>query len=654
MKEKINNYFKEKITRFSWPRVLFVLGIVLVISACLIGGLAVYGYTYQDKVFPNTKLGQFSVGGMNSAELGQFLEKMSDKMVDEGWHFVYDKNGKKETLVIYPISGAEGNTSELIRFDFKKEVERLIDFNKTSSLTGNGFKAVLAWLGNSKMGIENLQIDNYALKNILAERLSEGEIQEQNANLKVLNLEPLNYIITTANSGNNFDYEKLLAEVDFNSRMLLSNDILAEKKYSEATVQEEDVASIVDKLPKILGVGGLQLVYHDPETKREYDWQISVAQLAEWLEVKKIYPNGFYFGLNQELVTKYLQDSVASQINVPAKDAKFKTDESGKVIEFQGSRPGIELSIFTNGEDVDTYGLMEKAFLERTEHESGFTKVVTLVVSRVEPKIKTGAVNDLGITEVLGVGISDYSNSPTNRIKNIKNAVNKLNGVLIKPGEEFSTLKYTAPFTLEGGYYPELVIKGDAIKPEIGGGLCQIGTTLFRMAMNSAMFITDRRNHSLVISHYNDPVNNLPGTDATVYDPAPDFKFLNDTGNYVLIQTAMDTKTEELIFTLWGASDGRIGSYTHPTVLRWLPVGEAKNIETTKIAPGKKECQNSFQGADTTFTYTRILASGQKEEKVFESHYRPLPKICLIGVAEVVPVVDSASSTISLDNTAIQ
>ncbi|KKQ27616.1 MAG: VanW family protein [Candidatus Magasanikbacteria bacterium GW2011_GWC2_37_14] len=654
MKEKINNYFKEKITRFSWPRVLFVFGIILVISACLIGGLSVYGYTYQNKVLPNTKLGQFSVGGMNRAELGQFLEKISDKMVGEGWHFVYDKNEKKEILVIYPISGAEGDALELISFDFKKEVERLIDFNKTNSLAGNGFKAVLAWLGNSKTGIENLQIDNYALRKILTERLSEGELPPQNANIKILSVEPLNYVITTANSGNSFGYDKLLAEVDYNSRMLLSNDILAEKKYFEPTVQEKDVASIVDKLPKILGAGGLQLVYHDPENKREYEWQITVTQLVDWLEIKKNYPSGFYFGLNQDLVVKYLEDIVAAQINVPARDAKFKTDADGKVIEFQGSRPGIELSIFTNGAEVDTFGLLEKAFLERTEHESGFTKVITLVVKRVEPKIKTGDVNGLGISEVLGVGISDYSNSPTNRIKNIKNAVNKLNGVLIKPGEEFSTLKYTAPFTLEGGYYPELVIKGDEIKPEIGGGLCQIGTTLFRMAMNSAMLVTNRRNHSLVISHYNDPVNNLPGTDATVYDPAPDFKFLNDTDNYILIQTAMDTKTQELIFTLWGASDGRSGSYTHPVVLKWLPVGETKNIETTKLAPGKIECQNAFKGADASFTYTRVLANGQKEETLFESHYRPLPKICLVGVAEVVPVVDSTSSTIAVDITAVE
>ena len=67
--------------------------------------------------------------------------------------------------------------------------------------------------------------------------------------------------------------------------------------------------------------------------------------------------------------------------------------------------------------------------------------------------------------------------------------------------------------------------------------MCQIGTTLFRMSMNSGMPIVQRVNHSLVVSYYADPVNGNPGTDATVYVPYVDFKFNNDTGNYLLLQT---------------------------------------------------------------------------------------------------------------------
>ena len=109
--------------------------------------------------------------------------------------------------------------------------------------------------------------------------------------------------------------------------------------------------------------------------------------------------------------------------------------------------------------------------------------------------------------------------------------------------------------------------------------------------MNSGMKITNRRNHSLVVFHYNDPVNGNPGTDATVYDPAPDFKFLNDSNNYVLIQTYMDKVKKDLIFTLWGAKDGRQASYSHPIVSKWYSSGEPKDIETDKLEPGKKNAK---------------------------------------------------------------
>jgi vancomycin resistance protein YoaR len=176
------------------------------------------------------------------------------------------------------------------------------------------------------------------------------------------------------------------------------------------------------------------------------------------------------------------------------------------------------------------------------------------------------------------------------------------------------------------------VIKGDKIVKEVGGGMCQIGTTLFRMAMNSGMDITERRNHSLVVSYYADPVNGNPGTDATVYDQVLDLKFINDTGNYLLLETEMDTLKEELRFTLWGKSDGRSGSYTHPEVLKWIPTGPARIVETTTLAPGKKVCQGAFPGAVAKFTYTRITPTGETIERVFDSYYRALPSICTVGV----------------------
>jgi len=238
---------------------------------------------------------------------------------------------------------------------------------------------------------------------------------------------------------------------------------------------------------------------------------------------------------------------------------------------------------------------------------------------------------------------------------NIQNGVKLLNGLLIAPGETFSLVAALSPFTLENGYLPELVIKGDKIEPEVGGGLCQIGTTTFRATMNSGLLVTERSNHSLVVSYYNDPSNGNPGTDATIYDPAPDFKFTNDTDDYILFQAENLKDIKQLRFTFWGTNDGRKGSYSPPIVTRWIPVGETQNIETLDLEPGVEECQSAHIGADATFVYTVEKIDGEKIETTFDSHYRPLPKICLIGVEELseetAPVDEESVATQVADTT---
>lgn len=640
MKEEVQKFFKETITRFSWSRVGFILLVFFLSAGLFVALLSVYGYTFRDRTLPGLTLGEFPVGRMDRSELKLFLEKVTDKLVDEGWHFVYEKNGKKETLILSPVLVVDGGSYELAHFDIDREVDRLLSLDKNASLPMVGWRALSGFLNNKKLSFENFNLDQFRLQQTLSDRLLEEEKFPENANVHISDLSPLVYEIMPPSSGVTINYEVILKELEYNWSFLNNQDLVVEKVFKEAEIDEAEVGTIVDKLSKIFEAGGLQLAYRDPETKREYDWQIGATQLAEWLEVKKDEDRSLYFGFNFEKAGKYLEQFVSPQINVAARDAKFKMGEDGRVVEFQGSRPGIALNIYGTAETVGTLELLENAFRERFVHDSGFTKVVTAAVDRVQPNIKTGDVNDLGINEVLGVGISSYAGSPTNRIKNIKLAVNKLNGVVIGPGQEFSAIKFLSPFTAEAGYLPEMVIKGDEIKPEIGGGLCQIGTTLFRMAMNSGMKISERRNHSLVVSYYNDLTNGNPGTDATIYEPAPDFKFLNDTNNSVLIQTEIDIVNQRLYFTLWGLNDGRKAYYSLPKVLRWLPAGEKKIIETTKLEPGVTSCQHAYTGADAVFTYTRELPGDKKEEVVFESHYRPLPEICLVGVAE-----NTASST---------
>src|SRR3989344_1925602 len=630
MADLFDKKFMKERAVFKWHRVFIFLGVVLLLFGFLLAVILIQAKDYNNKVAPGLHIGNVSVGGMTESQLKNFLHSMSDKLLSEGFHFTFNFSGQQKEFLLQPVIVTEDNAIEFMYIDIDSEVERIMNYKKDNGLLLRSIDFVKMRFSKPSIKLKNIIIDKDKLIYEISEKLAQYEVMPMDASVKINNLNPLDYEVTSSSVGNVYLYEETVAKLKFAWSVLEVPYVNINNKEVLPTVLENDVNNITNRLESVFDNGNISITYKNPETKVAYDWLIDIGKISDWLEVHNVSEKNLAFGLNKKLVVDYLETLVSPKINIDARDAKFQVDDDGKVVEFQGSRAGVEL-------DIDkTYEAINQATIDRSVHNEGIAKIVQVITKKSEPNVNTGEANNLGITEILGVGISDFSGSPQNRIKNIKNGVDKLNGILLKPNEEFSAIKYTKPYTIEGGYFPELVIKGDEIKPEIGGGLCQIGTTLFRMAMNSAMPIVERRNHSLVVNYYNDLQNGLPGTDATLYDPAPDFRFKNDTGNHILIQTYMDLEEQKLYFTLWGTSDGRSGYYESPVVEKWIPTGPTQYIETTSLPVGTEKCQHAFKGAEASFKYVRKLSSGEVEETVFESYYRPLPEICLVGVEEKI------------------
>jgi len=267
------------------------------------------------------------------------------------------------------------------------------------------------------------------------------------------------------------------------------------------------------------------------------------------------------------------------------------------------------------------------------------SETITVATKDAEPEIKLESLNTLGINELIGVGSSDFKGSPKNRIHNITVGMNSLKNVLIAPGETFSLMKTLGEIDGEAGYLQELVIKDNKTQAEYGGGLCQIGTTVFRAAMGAGFPIVERRNHSYQVGYYFE--NGVSGTDATIYDPKPDFRFLNDTGHWVLLDPHMDGAI--LNFKFWGTPDGRKASRTIPKTLATQPAPPKKEIFTTDLPPGKVKCtEKAHSGATMMFTYSVEYPDGTVKKEDFKSYYKPWAEVCLVGVAatSTAPVSD--------------
>lgn len=272
-------------------------------------------------------------------------------------------------------------------------------------------------------------------------------------------------------------------------------------------------------------------------------------------------------------------EKLASSINQPTVEPILKI-ENNRVTEFTPPQNGRELDRFNS-----TIQIIEA--LQQGE------KTVPLVVKTTLPKTPLAKLNDFGITELIGRGESKFSGSPKNRRHNIRVGTERMKGVLIKPGEEFSFNQYLGPVDAESGFLPELVIRADkGTVPEFGGGLCQVSSTVFRAAMHAGLKINERRNHSYAVQYYAPQ-----GTDATIYPGAADLRFTNDTGNYILIWPKFKTN-DYLIFDFYGTRDGR-------QVVLDQPIQWDKKTDGSMKASWSRTVTDRF-GVSKTDKYTSV------------------------------------------------
>ena len=610
-----------------WLKITLTVSLVLlVIAGVMFGGASWYVKSYQDKIFPGVYAGHYHLGKMSRDDLNNFIETTNNRLAKEGLNLEADVNGKKTAIKINTVSLGE-NSTELVSLDSYTLWQNAYATGRTGNWAVRLFAPWYFRFNNQDLTVL-VKTDWVNLLESLKDSLSKLADAPRDAGVKITDFTSASYSVVPESAGLIFKYEDIIKQIQDNLGELYLGNIAITAEQFDPIIKTAEVVKAAENLPSFLSYGDIGLNYIDPQTKIRRDWNLSVGQYSEWLEVQMDENNVPIFVLSHEKAKTYLEGLryLVDKIPMDAKFAITTGTNEGKVKEFQASQTGLTLNVEKTLQDLDV------AFKQRNYHPSEVIKTISLVVDAAEPVVKTADVNNLGIEGIIGVGYSTFKESHSNRIKNIAHAVERLNGTLIKPGEIFSANKAAGPFTAENGFLPEAVIKGTEIKNEIGGGMCQIGTTLFRMAMNSGMDITQRRNHSLVVSYYADPVNGNPGTDATLYEPMLDLKFSNDTGNYLLLQTDIDHKKQLLTFTLWGKPDGRKGSYTHPLVTKWIPYGPQQDVKTDKVKPGVIKCQAPFKGAVASFVYTRYTPSGEKIERVFDSYYRPLPKICMIGV----------------------
>jgi len=599
---KIKNYINNKkayaIIKWSLlTTTIFIVFLIIITSINL-----TINHLYKDVFLPKTTISGINIGRLNIEEAKKKIETKIDFINRRG--FVYTNDIK--TVIIYPtIKAIETDTSyPLISWQVDESLDKLLKlqdnnnlfnlFNKIKTIiTGNKYTLLYTWDKE-----QHLEILKNNLNNLLQEK------EEAYFNIVENEIE-----IIPEQIGQTFDFNKGIDDTELQIINLNNQDIELTIIKDYPIITNNIINSNKEKIIEILAKENLSFVYEEKQ------WKIDKEEWYDWLIIKKN-DNDYYLGIN-DIIFNNSTENIKLEIEREVQDAKFEMDNN-KVTEFINSKNGVII-------DAEKTILI----LEESIKNNAPEFIIPIITETTEPKIKNNDVNNLGIIEIIGTGESNFYGSPYNRVHNINIGSNAVHGTLIAPDEEFSLIDTLGEIDGEHDYKEELVIKGDETIPEFGGGLCQVGTTMFRTAIQTGLPITQRRNHSYRVSYY-EPA----GTDATIYNPWPDFKFLNDTGNHILIQTRIiGTK---LYFDFWGTSDNRETIITEPIIYNIVEPPEKKIIKTLELNIGEEKCtERAHNGADAKFDY--IVKYKEIEEPVettFYSHYIPWQEVCLIGVTE--------------------
>ena len=304
-------------------------------------------------------------------------------------------------------------------------------------------------------------------------------------------------------------------------------------------------------------------------------------------------------------------------------DAIFRF-ENNKVLEFHPSTNGYVLNDF----DLDKF-ICDRITQLVTSPDSKITAV--LPITEIPAKVTNSEVNNLGIKELLGRGKSTFKHSSTTRNFNVEKGASIINSILVPPDDTFSFVKNLGEVTIESGFKKAYIIRAGKTELDVGGGICQVSTTLFRAMLDAGLDITERRPHAYRVGYYEE--DSPPGYDATVFIPSPDLKFVNDTSHYLLIQSTYNGKDKTLVYEIYGTSDGRRAEISNYRKWGYAPPPPDIYIDDPTLPAGKViQDEQRIAGLKTAFDW-KVVRNGQViHQKTFQSSYVPWAAVFRRGV----------------------
>lgn len=340
--------------------------------------------------------------------------------------------------------------------------------------------------------------------------------------------------------------------------------------------------------------------------------------IQRYKAIKDVQHKGMKYNIDILFDEGAVYDFVANecaQYDLSVKNPKLKKTESGFVVE-----DGVE------GEAVDVETSVRYICNNLFENFKQGVNQMELAVTSVSPD--ANAEDLYAIKDVIGTFTTNYSTSGPNRSKNVENGCRLINGATIYPGEEFSCYDAIKPFSTANGYYEAPSYMNGQVVDSLGGGICQVSSTLYNAVILAELQVTERYPHSMVVTYVN------KSADAAISESGKDFKFVNTT-DYPIYIEGYCTENKRVTFNIYGVESrpsNRRVEYVSEVISETVPA-----VDNLIADPGA--FIGSFSVTQAHIGYKAKLWKVVYEdgvevsrEQYNSSTYNPSPRTAKVGV----------------------
>jgi vancomycin resistance protein YoaR len=603
-------------------QILTVLAGGLLLFALIIGVISGgYNLLFSGRIFPGITMAGVDLTSMTPEQATQALSQ----------HLTYPTSGR--VVFRYGDKVWVATPTELgMVFDAGSSIQMAYGVGRQGGLFSELAGQLNAWQG----GLD--------LKPIILfdERVARGYIQNIGAQIDQpmietdLHINGTEVVYTQGQPGHLLDVDATLANLLTQLSSFRDGDVQMVVEEQSPVVGE--AAAQAASLRQIMS-GPLTLHIDNPQPGDPGPWTVDPATLAGMLTLVPVQTGSvwqYQVEVDARVLTQFLGE-IGPLLNKAPVNARFTFDDNPgsntrQLLLEVPAQVGRELDIQATIQAVQT-GLLNG------EHD------IPITVVTANPVVGDDATAaSLGITSLVGSYTSYFRGSSDSRLQNIKAAAARFHGLLIPPNTTFSMGTAMGDISLENGYAEALIIYNGQSITGVGGGVCQVSTTLFHTAYYAGYPIVERHEHAYRVYYYEqtrtgtDP--SLAGLDATVYFPLVDLKFTNDRPYWLLMETYFNAKNDSLTWKFYSGDDGRTVDVQSSGPQDIVPVPDPVFEENPALSAGEISPYDWWvtDGADITVIRT-ITRDGQVlyPPDTTKTHYVPHGKVCQYGPGTVDP-----------------